>query len=112
MNTISENAFCTGCGACNNICSVDAITMKFNTEGFLHPFVDSDKCINCGSCTKICPILNLQNNNNSLLGTYAALANDEIRFASSSGGGLFQFLQKKYYKKMVLYLEQFGPMSF
>lgn len=94
MNTISENAFCTGCGACNNICSVDAITMKFNTEGFLHPFVDSDKCINCGSCTKICPILNLQNNNNSLLGTYAALANDEIRFASSSGGAFSVFAKK------------------
>ena len=32
---------CTGCGACNNACPVNAISMKRNLEGFLEPVIDN-----------------------------------------------------------------------
>lgn len=41
---------CSGCGACENICAVDAIKMVKNSEGFLYPEVNVDICVNCGKC--------------------------------------------------------------
>ncbi len=46
--TVEEN--CTGCGACVEICPVDAIKM----EGDL-PAIDHDWCIGCGVCSVPCP---------------------------------------------------------
>ncbi|WP_025321911.1 4Fe-4S binding protein [Deferrisoma camini] len=41
---------CTGCGACAEICPVDAVEM--GSEG---PEVDLDWCIGCGVCATVCP---------------------------------------------------------
>ena len=46
---------CTGCGACANICSVNAITMGYDDCGFYTPVVDYDKCRACGVCVNSCP---------------------------------------------------------
>ena len=84
-----ENNFCkncTGCAACANVCPVGAIEMRTNDEGFLYPFIDQTKCIKCGLCAKTCPTLNPQYNNNAAPLCYVAMADNNIRKKSSSGG--------------------------
>lgn len=84
---------CTGCGACQNICPVDAINFEEGYQTFEYPTIDHDKCIACGKCVKTCPV-NLYKNTNTLTPTiYAAAANDEIR-QNSSSGGLFTLFAK------------------
>lgn len=77
---------CSGCAACMNVCPVDAITMKENGEGFLMPCVDDGACVNCGKCYSICPEMNTQYVNDPEPKVFAAMADDDIRMKSSSGG--------------------------
>ena len=77
---------CTGCGACLNICPSKAIVMEQNTEGFLYPTIENTLCINCNACENICPVINPVYDNNDRPECYAAMASDEIRKLSSSGG--------------------------
>ncbi len=77
---------CTGCGACYNICPVDAITMAPDAEGFSFPQVDASKCINCGKCLKGCPVHQPVYENKQTPECYAVMANNAIRKKSSSGG--------------------------
>lgn len=83
-----NQAYCTGCGACANVCPKNAITMKENEEGFLAPVIDFDKCIHCGLCRKTCPPMNQVSNrsNSETPECKAVWADDEVRLKSSSGG--------------------------
>lgn len=36
---------CCACGACLNVCSKSAISMKPDAEGFLYPEIDPNKCV-------------------------------------------------------------------
>lgn len=78
--------YCTGCGACSNVCPTQAITMEFDREGFLAPVVHEDKCVNCGLCARQCPVMNPQYPNWDKPVCYAAMGSDEVRAKSSSGG--------------------------
>jgi coenzyme F420-reducing hydrogenase beta subunit len=92
-NNISKNKrknLCCGCENCSNVCPVNAINMKQDSEGFQYPMVDNNKCIDCGNCYKICPMIN---NNEKIIGklskpiSYAVKnKNNEIRYKSRSGG--------------------------
>ena len=42
---------CIKCGACINMCPVQAISMV-NGE----VVIDEKKCIDCGTCASICPV--------------------------------------------------------
>ena len=77
---------CSGCSACYSICPKKAISMQENEEGFLYPVIDEQKCTNCGLCAKICPVKNPKYTNTSSPDCYAAMAKDDIRKESSSGG--------------------------
>ena len=87
MIEIKEKKDCCGCTACINICPVNAITMKEDSEGFLYPNVDQKKCVNCGLCEKICPILNKKEKEENYQKAYVINnKNDEVRAQSTSGG--------------------------
>lgn len=86
MKQVIEKKDCCGCSACANICPHKAISMVENSEGFLYPEIDETKCINCGLCEKACPILSNNNGNFKNPDCYAAMADDETRKVSSSGG--------------------------
>jgi coenzyme F420-reducing hydrogenase beta subunit len=83
--------YCSGCGACFSVCPAKAISMDYDSEGFLAPVVDYDKCTGCGLCRKICPSINLEYKNTTSPTCYAAYADNDIR-AKSSSGGIFTLL--------------------
>jgi coenzyme F420-reducing hydrogenase beta subunit len=60
--------------------------MRENSEGFLCPKIDDKKCTKCGLCEKRCPALHFEFRNTGKPDCYAAMASDEVRFVSSSGG--------------------------
>lgn len=79
---------CTGCGACENACSKNAIEMKSDECGFIYPEISADKCVNCGLCEKVCNARPRIKRNNSIEpSTFAAWSkNADTRFTSTSGG--------------------------
>lgn len=92
---IEENTACTGCGACENICPVDAIALNYDKSGFLKPVLDSEKCVDCQQCVAVCPTLKGKDireqektEHHDLIepDCFAAWAADDIRMKSSSGG--------------------------
>lgn len=95
ISQISENALCTGCGACAGICPSNAIEIITNTAGYLVANIDIDLCTDCGKCAKICPS-NPENNpsietddifHGVCLAGYVGYAGDNtIREKSQSGG--------------------------
>lgn len=82
----TKGKYCTGCGACYNVCPKDAIRMEPNPQGFLYPVIDEELCIHCKKCEQVCPKLGTEVHNAPEPGCYAARAQDEVRAVSSSGG--------------------------
>lgn len=88
IDIVGKN-MCTGCGACNNICPKNSISMLEDEEGFLYPNINKNSCIKCNMCEKVCPVLNRidETNNYKKPYVYAAWSLDEkVRFNSTSGG--------------------------
>lgn len=81
-----KKSHCTGCTACYNICPVNAISLSRDGQGFVIPVIDNGKCIGCKKCVSACPVINTKYTNTSDPKCYAAMADDEIRMNSSSGG--------------------------
>ena len=79
---------CCGCNACETICPKQAITMKYDSEGFLYPLVDEEQCINCGICINVCPIQNKDGAENAqYLETFAGYSNDSKILDKCTSGG-------------------------
>ncbi|MBO5397366.1 MAG: Coenzyme F420 hydrogenase/dehydrogenase, beta subunit C-terminal domain [Clostridia bacterium] len=100
MIEIKNKINCTSCGACYNICPVNAIEMVEDNEGFKYPKVDAQKCIQCGLCDKTCPIYNKKEINNSKTPkVFAAWSKDEFIRLDSTSGGIFSELAKQIYSE-------------
>ncbi len=86
MKPYAERAACCGCGACADVCPGDAIHMAQDREGFRYPRVNGLKCVSCGRCRQVCPLPrpDPQVQEHQYLGAQAK--DDDLRFASSSGG--------------------------
>ena len=85
---------CTGCMACMNICSSNAISSNQDEKGFYIPLIDDEKCIDCGLCKKICPVLKGVRYYPKKDSVLAAWAKEEDIRKSSSSGGVFPVLAK------------------
>lgn len=90
MIDLADRLSCTGCQACMNTCSKQAIQMQPDEEGFLQPVIDSSKCVECGLCVKRCPALNPISVEHKTQRVFALISNQD-RDISSSGGAFSVF---------------------
>lgn len=93
MVQLANSLDCTGCSACANICSHNAITMVADEEGFLQPLINRELCVECGLCVKSCPIVSSKSEilSDKEKQTAYALISHEDRKVSSSGGAFSVF---------------------
>lgn len=85
---------CSGCTACADVCPVDAISMKTDSEGFLYPKIDESRCIHCGKCDRVCGFSpkKAANKGFELPKAYGIKHKDErIRSTSRSGAAFVAF---------------------
>lgn len=84
MKNITD--LCTGCRACEQLCSKKAISMIESQDGFLTAVINQNLCIDCGLCKKRCP-QNADVVKVSAKKVFAArLKDDKILYKSASGG--------------------------
>ena len=96
-NNISQFNRCSACGACLNVCPVDAISE--NKHGLYYDMiVDDVKCIDCGQCKQVCPV-NCPEDRQSLVAGYAGSHNDGGVVCRSSSGGAFHAIAEMILEK-------------
>lgn len=88
---LADNDLCSGCHACYSICPKQCISMKADKEGFLQPFIESNKCINCGRCKDVCPVLS-EYTGNPKGKAYVCINKNDVLKRQSSSGGIFSLL--------------------
>ena len=87
MNNISRFQKCANCGACVNICPVNAI--RVDRENLYYSlYIDESHCVACGRCIDVCPVNNPSKTQNLIAG-YIGYMDDNSVLSSSSSGGLF-----------------------
>lgn len=94
MITLCDKKQCSGCGACFAACPAQAIEMRYDAEGFVHPQVIRGKCIGCGICEKSCPVLSPKKGGEEPK-AYGAYNKDGMTRAASSSGGVFALLAQQ-----------------
>lgn len=90
--------YCTGCSACYNCCPVNAITMEYDSEGFLFPSIDSTVCLKCGRCERIC-LSTKALHKESVMHCIAVQSKDDNKRKISSSGGIFTLLAEEIIKQ-------------
>lgn len=91
MISITDKTQCNGCGACEQICTHQAIKMSYDEYGQLYPSVDPLHCVNCGLCDRVCIMhrkeeLPEDSNLETLVVKAAYNCDEDVRFRSTSGG--------------------------
>lgn len=90
MINISEFTKCANCGACYNICPVDAIDVR-GDDVFYSLKVNEEKCVSCGLCKDVCPV-NLPQIKQNVISAYGGANRDAGVVKNSSSGGAFSSL--------------------
>ena len=84
---MEKNSNCFGCGACECICDVGAISIEYNKKGFLEKKIDDNKCIKCYKCDEVCGLNYHKQAPNRMRKSYFFVNKDIYdRNVSSSGG--------------------------
>ena len=93
MPILPDKYNCTGCLACVDTCSKDALKAVVNTEGHFIYSLDKEKCIECHKCERVCPALKEEGDygKNDLTQStpYAAWCTITSLRARSTSGGVF-----------------------
>lgn len=89
MNIVESDKKCIGCGACIDVCPVNALFLVKDEYGFYVPDIDNSKCINCGKCIKYCPTINAVLGKKEPIASYYGWNNDQSIKAESTSGGVF-----------------------
>lgn len=96
INTVSnkENRNCCGCGLCEVLCPVGALSLKHDKEGFAYPMVDGQKCIGCKRCLNCCSFTEefVNNYSKKINTSYIARCYDKDVLKNSASGGIFSIL--------------------
>ena len=103
--TLAKKDFCTGCLACANVCSQNAIRILTEQEGFYYPYILKDKCTKCGKCMDVCYILNnnLKSNKDCDKFYFGKNSNTKKQETSQSGGAFWAIAEYIYSGKGVVY---------
>lgn len=87
MIKLASSSTCTGCMACIDSCSHNALTFSQDKNGFIKIDMNRNLCVRCGLCAKTCPIINPIKPVNDEFACFSAWSNDsELRKHSASGG--------------------------
>lgn len=80
---------CTGCFACFNSCTHNALNFVQDEKGFYAPLINKQICTECGLCEKKCPVLHPVVKNGIDQYGFACWSNNPITRKESSSGGFF-----------------------
>ncbi len=97
INNISVFDKCANCGACLNVCPVNAISVSESGYYYM-PQVDGSLCINCGKCISCCPV-NSPKKAQNLIAAYAGYCFDDKVLSLSSSGAAFYAIAQTVLKK-------------
>ena len=91
---VCEENMCTGCRACIDTCTKNAISIQDNLDSF-NAVIDKSKCIDCEACHKVCP------NNSPVelkeqLSWHQGWADSSEEREKSSSGGFATVLSKSF----------------
>lgn len=82
---------CTGCQACYNACTHQALSMETDEESFVQPVINIVRCIECHACERACPVISpIRVEKHRSPKAYAVWSNPD-RTMSSSGGAFSAF---------------------
>ncbi|WP_022767907.1 polysaccharide pyruvyl transferase family protein [Butyrivibrio sp. NC2007] len=90
----TDNSKCSGCGACHDVCPVNAIEMQEDKTGYRYPVINPDICLKCGKCRRTCPLSNPVQNGYKPV-TYIAATKEADKAYRSSSGGVFPVMCDK-----------------
>lgn len=99
---LADQYHCSGCMACVDACSQNALEKYLGTDGFVYVKCDEVKCIGCHKCEKICPAVNSEyyaSNELKDSQAYVAYCTEETLYERSTSGGVFASLAKHIIKQ-------------